>query len=109
MACGPNTDPERPTSATYTLVRHVNTLRAAFNDTVDRPAAVICPPNIQSPGPWQRNDSPTIPRGTQFRGVSAGRPLVAWTKDAHLLLNIAQGDAPGATIDGLYRWWSPHS
>lgn len=109
MACGPNTDPEGPTSATYTLARDLNTLRAAFNDTVDRSTAVICPPNIQSPGPWQRNESPTIPRGTLFCGVLAGRPIVAWTYDAHLLLNVVQGDAPGATIDGLYKWWTTHS
>lgn len=49
MACGLNIDPEGPTSATYTLAHDLNTLRAAFNDTVDRSAAVICPPNIQSP------------------------------------------------------------
>ena len=105
----PNADPEGPTSATYTLARDLNTLRAAFNDTVDRSDAVICPPNIQSPGPWQRNESPTIPRGTLFCGVLAGRPIVAWTNDAHLLLNVVHGDAPGATVDGLYKWWSSHS
>jgi serine/threonine protein kinase len=109
VACGPNTDPGGPTSATYTLARDPTAVRAAFNDAVNRYTAVICPPNIQSPGAWQRNDSPTVPRGTLFCGIQAGQPLVAWTNDAQLVLNIAHGDAPATRLDGLYTWWSSHS
>jgi serine/threonine-protein kinase len=107
--CGPNTDPDGPTSATYTLAGDATALRAALNDTVEGSTAVICPPNVQSPGPWQRNDSPTVPRGTLFCGIRADRPLVAWTNDADLLLSVVRGDAPTATLEGLYRWWSSHS
>jgi serine/threonine-protein kinase len=109
VACGPTTDPEGPTSATYTLAHDISTLHAAFNDTVSRATVVICPPNIQSPGPWQRIDSPTIPRGTLMCGLRAGRPLVAWTNDGQLLLNVVEDDRAGSGLEGLYTWWSSHS
>jgi hypothetical protein len=50
-----------------------------------------------------------VPVGTVFCGMRAGRPLVAWTNDAELLLNVAQNDAPGPTLEQLYGWWSTHS
>ncbi|BBY96373.1 hypothetical protein MGALJ_60420 (plasmid) [Mycobacterium gallinarum] len=109
VTCGPNTDSGGPTSSTYTLSREPAALRAAFNDTVNRSAAVICPPNIQSPGPWRRNDSPTVVRGTLFCGLQAGNPLVAWTNDEKLLLGVVRADAPGTTLEALYAWWSTHS
>lgn len=109
LSCGPNTDTGGPTSSTYTLSSNLAALRAGFTDTVNRSAARICPPNIQSPGPWRRNDSPTVPRGTLFCGVQAGRPIVAWTTEEKLLLSVVRAEAPGATLEGLYAWWSSHS
>lgn len=109
MSCGPNTDPGGPTSSTYTLSSDLAALRAAFADTVNRSTPRICPPNIQSPGPWRRNDSPTVVRGTVFCGLQAGQPVVAWTEDDELLLSVVRAEAPAATLEDLYAWWSSHS
>lgn len=109
VSCGPNADPGGPSSSTYTLSRDLTDLRTALADTVNRSAVMTCPPNIQSPGPWRRNDSPTIVRGTLFCGIQAGQPIVAWTNDEKLLLGVVRAEAPGASLDGLYAWWSSHS
>jgi serine/threonine protein kinase len=109
MSCAANTDPDGPSSATYLLTYDGNGLRAAFDHVVGSSVTVTCPGGIQSPGPWRRDASPTVPRGTVFCGVRAGRPLVAWTNDAELLLNVVEGAAPGPTLEQLYRWWSSHS
>jgi serine/threonine-protein kinase len=109
VSCGPNADPGGPTTSTYTLSRDLPALRKAFTDVVNRSAPVICPPNIQSPGPWRRNDSPTVVRGTLFCGVQAGQPIVAWTNEQKRLLGVARAQAPGAALDALYAWWSTHS
>jgi serine/threonine-protein kinase len=109
VSCGPNTDPGGPSSATYTLYRDLAGLQSALTDTVNRSAPMVCPPNIQSPGPWRRNDSPTVPRGTLFCGVQAGQPVVAWTTDEKLLLSVVRAGAPGASLEGLYAWWGTHS
>ena len=109
VSCGPNTDPGGPTASTYTLSRDLTSLNEAFTDTVNRASAAICPPNIQSPGPWRRNDSPTFTRGLVFCGVQAGQPLVAWTNDEKRLLSVVRSAAPGATLESLYAWWSSHS
>ena len=109
VSCGPNTDPGGPTASTYTLSRDLTSLNEAFTDTVNRASAAICPPNNQSPGPWRRNDSPTVTRGLVFCGVQAGQPLVAWTNDEKRLLSVARSAAPGATLASLYAWWSSHS
>jgi serine/threonine-protein kinase len=109
MSCGPNTDSGGPTSSTYTLSSDLAALRAAFTETVNRTTPRICPPNIQSPGPWRRNDSPTVVRGTVFCGLQAGRPVVIWTEDDELLLSVVQAQTPTATLEDLYAWWSSHS
>jgi hypothetical protein len=42
-------------------------------------------------------------------GLRAGRPLVAWTNDGQLLLNVVEDDRAGSGLEGLYTWWSSHS
>lgn len=108
MSCGPNVDPGGPTSSTYTLGKDVPGLNASFTDIVKRSTAQICPPNNQSPGPWRRNDSPSVVRGTVFCGLQGGQPVVAWTNDDKLLLSVVRA-APPATLESLYLWWSSHS
>ena len=108
-SCGPNTDPGGPTASTFTLSRDLKSLSGAFADTVNQTSPAICPPNNQSPGPWRRNDSPTVTRGTVFCGVQNGQPLVAWTDDEKLLLSVVRSAAPGASLESLYSWWSSHS
>lgn len=107
--CGPNVDPGGPTSSTYTLSRDLPALRASFTDAMNRSIARICPPNIQSPGPWRRNDSPDVARGTVFCGLQGGQPVVVWTNDDKLLLSVVRAAQPAATLEGLYTWWSSHS
>lgn len=109
VACGPNADPGGPTSSIYTLRRDRAALREGLADVVSRSDVMICPPNIQSPGPWRRNDSPSVVRGTLFCGIQDGEPLVAWTNEEDRLLGVVRAEQPGATLDGLYRWWSSHS
>jgi hypothetical protein len=109
LSCGASAEPDGPSSATYTLARDPDALRFAFDAVVRNSLTVICPGGIQSPGPWRHNANPTVPVGTVFCGMRAGRPLVAWTNDAELLLNVAQNDAPGPTLEQLYGWWSTHS
>ena len=109
MSCGPNTDPGGPTTSSYTLSGDAAALEASFTDTVNRSTPRICPPNIQSPGPWRRNDSPTVVRGTVFCGLQANQPVVVWTEDDELLLSVVRAETPGATLEGLYAWWSSHS
>ncbi|BBZ31325.1 hypothetical protein MMAD_56200 (plasmid) [Mycolicibacterium madagascariense] len=109
VACGPNVDLGGPTSSTYTLSRDLPALRASFTDAMNRSIARICPPNIQSPGPWRRNDSPDVVRGTVFCGLQGGQPVVVWTNDDKLLLSVVRAAQPAATLEGLYTWWSSHS
>ncbi|WP_308161687.1 serine/threonine-protein kinase [Mycolicibacterium goodii] len=109
VSCGPNVDPGGPTSSSFTLSTDLSALRASFTDVVNRSTARICPPNIQSPGPWRRNDSPTVVRGTLFCGLQAGQPVVAWTEDDKLLLSVVRAAQPAATLDALYAWWTAHS
>lgn len=108
VSCGPNVDPGGPTSSSYTLSTDLSALRASFTDVVNRSTARICPPNIQS-GPWRRNDSPTVVRGTLFCGLQAGQPVVVWTEDDKLLLSVVRAAQPAATLEALYAWWSAHS
>jgi serine/threonine-protein kinase len=71
---------------------------------------VVCPGNIQSPGPWRRLANPTVTQGTVFCGIAGARPLVVWTNDAELLLARTQSDNPdGSGLDQLYTWWGLHS
>jgi hypothetical protein len=107
--CGENDDPGGPPSGTYTLVRDKAALDAAFNETVAASTRVDCPGNIQSPGPWRRNATPQKTSGVLFCGVQGGRPTVAWTDDARLVVSAVQAGPQGPTFDQLYAWWSSHS
>ncbi|MBP1823183.1 serine/threonine-protein kinase [Mycobacterium sp. OAE908] len=109
VACGENIEPDGPSSATFTLARDPQALRAAFNATVSSSVTVICPGRIQSPGPWRHTADPTVMVGTVFCGTRNGQPLVAWTNDGELLLNVTQGEAPRPTLEQLYAWWTTHS
>lgn len=110
VSCGPNADPGGPPTATYTLARNRGTLQALFGRKVATATAVLCPGNIQSPGPWRRPANSTAPRGTVFCGLRNGRPLVAWTTDDKLLVGTVEAQARDSpTLDQLYTWWASHS
>ena len=109
VSCDKNSDAGGPLSATYTLVKDKPALDAALSDVVRASTTVNCPGNIQSPGPWRRNATPDKTSGVLFCGVQGGRPTVAWTDDARLILGEVQSGAQGPTFDELYAWWSSHS
>lgn len=107
--CGPNGDPGGPVSATYTLARDKAALQVVINDVVHTSAAVVCPPNILSPGPWHRTETPDIAVGVVFCGIQGGRPLVAWSNEPQLLVAVARADVAGPPLDQLFAWWGTHS
>jgi serine/threonine-protein kinase len=110
LSCGPNTDRGGPLTGTYTLARNATALRALFDHEVAAAAGVVCPGNIQSPGPWQRLANPTVPQGIVFCGIRDGRPLIAWTTNDRLLCATIEAESAGATALGqLYTWWTGHS
>ncbi len=109
VQCGPNTDPGGPLSASYTLLTDRAALDVAFADVVGAAKQVNCPGNIQSPGPWRRNATPDRTAGMLFCGLTGGRPTVAWTTEAALLLSSVQSEPQGPTFEQLYGWWSSHS
>ncbi|MFB1298732.1 serine/threonine-protein kinase [Mycobacterium sp. pW049] len=110
ITCGPNTDPGGPRSATYTLADGPAMLRTTFDELVESTTVVVCPGNIQSPGPWRRNDTPAVTRGTVLCGLSNGSPRVVWTNEAErLIADVESGGPNGPRLDQLYAWWGTHS
>ncbi|WP_242453410.1 hypothetical protein [Mycolicibacterium sp. P9-64] len=109
LDCAKNADTDGPPSATYTLVRDKDALKAAFDGVAGGIGVVNCPGNIQSPGPWRRNATPQQVSGTLVCGLQQGRPTLAWTDDIVLLLAVVKADDKGPTLDQLYSWWTSHS
>ncbi len=109
VRCAANADPGGPPSATYTLARDDATLQNAFNAVVSSSSIVVCPGNIQSPGPWRRNATPQLVSGTLFCGMRGELPTLAWTDDAKLLLSSVVGAPDTPNLAQLYTWWSAHS
>ncbi|MGE2688269.1 hypothetical protein [Mycolicibacterium pulveris] len=107
--CAENIDPDGPLTAVYTLVEDRAALDAAFHDAMRTATQVVCPGNIQSPGPWRRNASPDRVSGTLFCGLREGQPTVIWTDDERLLVSAVESGPQGPTFPQLYAWWSSHS
>ncbi|MEB3033307.1 serine/threonine-protein kinase [[Mycobacterium] nativiensis] len=109
VVCEPNSDPGGPTEARYTLALSRNAVQALFAREVATATPVICPGNIQSPGPWHRADNPTIAQGTVFCGRRHDHPIVAWTTEDKLFTATVESRADSPTLTGLYTWWRTHS
>jgi serine/threonine-protein kinase len=110
VTCGQNSDSGGPAAATYTLAGTPDELRAALAQLIQETSVVICPGNIQSPGPWRRNSSPTVVRGTVMCGLRDGVPRVVWTNDGEgLLADVQARSARDPSLDQLYAWWGSHS
>ena len=107
VSCGQNTDPGGPASSEFTLAEDETALQGAFTDVMSRSSVVVCPGNIQSPGAWRRNASPTSVAGTLYCGTRDGTAVIAWTTTADLLLNVVEAET--SEMADLYRWWSSHS
>ncbi|KDE96847.1 hypothetical protein Y900_029890 [Mycolicibacterium aromaticivorans JS19b1 = JCM 16368] len=112
MSCGPNQDPGGPISGTYSLARDASALQATLARVIATATTVVCPGNMQSPGPWRRLADPATPKGTLFCGIAAdGRPLIAWTFDPDRFLAVVESvpTPDGAALNNLYAWWASHS
>ncbi|MBX9918660.1 MAG: hypothetical protein K2Y33_02335 [Mycolicibacterium frederiksbergense] len=109
LSCSANVDPGGPHTATYAIYPDKQALQRAFTTTVATFDRAICPGNIQSPGAWRRNSSPTQVAGTLFCGTDHGQAVVVWTSDAQTLLNVTAGSAQGPSLGQLYTWWTTHS
>ncbi|ORW08532.1 hypothetical protein DQP56_00630 [Mycolicibacter senuensis] len=110
LFCYRNTDPNGPSSATYALAEDKENLDALMAYVVDEGHAVVCPGNVQSPGPWRRTANLSQKAGVLMCGVPDDVPTVAWTNDSALLLGIVETPGPRpATLAKLYDWWSKHS
>ena len=110
MTCGPNQDPGGPIAGNYSLARDAQSLQNALTHVIGGATTVICPGNIDSPGPWRRLADPATPKGTLFCGIGGdGRPLIAWTFDLDRFLAVVHS-APGPDgLNTLYAWWASHS
>jgi serine/threonine protein kinase len=109
VSCAPNTDPDGPPSANYTLFADAAKLVSAFNHIVATGHVMECPGRIQSPGPWHHNATPDKNSGLLLCSIQQGRPTVTWTNDTELLLSVVSTDVEGPSIDQLYTWWMSHS
>jgi hypothetical protein len=107
--CGKNSDPDGPSSATYTLAKDRAGLDDVFKRATEAANRVDCPGNIQSPGPWRRNATPQEISGMLFCGLKDESPTVAWTDDDRLVVNVVHAGPSGPTFPQLYAWWSSHS
>lgn len=108
-SCGSNRDVGGPLTATYTLTKDDESLRAVFDGVVSTSSVVNCPRNIQSPGPWRRNVTPQQVAGTLVCGFQQSKPTVAWTTDADMLVSEVQSGPQGPNMVQLYTWWASHS
>jgi serine/threonine-protein kinase len=109
VTCTANRDRGGPSTSRYSLMPDRDALQRAFDTIVSQSTVQICPGNIMSPGAWRHNATPDQVAGTVFCGAQGASPLVGWTSDDQLLLNIANSAANGPTLDQLYAWWSTHS
>lgn len=109
ISCNKNDDTGGPLTATYTLAKDSDALKALFGDVLSASSVVDCPGNIQSPGPWRRNATPQQSAGTLVCGFQQSKPTVAWTTEANLLLSEVQSGPQGPNMVQLYTWWASHS
>jgi len=107
--CANNTDPNGPTSANYSVARDRAALDNALGAAIRPADVVVCPGDIQSPGPWRRNARPELVVGTLVCGMQGDVPTVAWTDNERLAISVVRGEPAGPGLDQLYAWWSSHS
>ncbi|WP_241474006.1 hypothetical protein [Mycolicibacterium neoaurum] len=91
------------------MAQSATDLQGLLRDTVKDAQVVVCPGNIQSPGPWRRNATPSQVAGTLVCATRADRALVAWTTDNRRLVSLIEADAQGPSMVQLYTWWAAHS
>lgn len=107
--CGNNTDEGGPVTASYSVAGDRAALDAALSAAVRPADIVVCPGNIQSPGPWRRNARPEQVAGTLVCGMQGNVPTIAWTDAERMVLSAVSAEPVGPSLDQLYQWWSTHS
>lgn len=108
LTCGAGAGSGAPRSATFTLVSDRSALQAALDDVVAGLAVQDCPGRIQSPGPWRTFGAPE-PRGVLVCGVSDRVPVIAWTDQTALTMNVVRSDPGGPAIEDMFGWWGNQS
>ena len=109
LTCGRNADPGGPMTGLYTVFPDRTALNDAFDRAVGASEQLICPGNIQSPGPWRRNATPEKTAGILFCGTRDQKPVIVWSDTERLLLSTVQSTGDGPTLEALYAWWTQHS
>jgi serine/threonine kinase PknH len=106
VTCNQSSEVGGPVSATFSMVRDSAALNAAFGRTVRDLNVVVCPGDIQSPGPWHTATMPQRARGILVCGLRDNVPTLAWTNDDEQLLSIIRGHRQDLTLEQLLGWWT---
>ncbi|MDG4667973.1 hypothetical protein [Mycobacterium sp. 236(2023)] len=109
LECDRNGDTGGPTTATYVLVDAAKDIDAVLDSLIADLDVVVCPGNIQSPGPWRRNADPNSVAGTLVCASRGTQNVVAWTTETSNLVSVAYGEGADPSLGDLYRWWTTHS
>lgn len=109
LTCGRNDDQGGPLTGLYTVFPDRALLNEAFDRAVAASEQLICPGNIQSPGPWHRMQTPQKNTGIVFCGTRDQKPTIIWSDTERMLLSTVQSTVDGTTLDALYGWWTQHS
>lgn len=109
LTCTAHSGPASPPSGTFLMAQSTTDLPGLLQSTVNDAQVVVCPGNIQSPGPWRRNATPSQVAGTLVCATRADRALVAWTTDDRRLVSLIEAGAQGPSMVQLYTWWAAHS
>ena len=101
--CGPGSAPGAPAAARYSLFSDLNRLNQHFEASIRQNSALSqCPgTGVDSPTAWHYKSTPDRNAGRIACGTYNNLADVVWTKESDFLL----GDAQGAKLDDLHRWW----
>lgn len=109
LTCTAHAGPSTPPSGRFMTAQNSADLQILLQTIVEDAQVVVCPGNIQSPGPWRRNATPSQVAGTLVCATRANRALVAWTTDDRRLVSMVEANAQGPSMAQLYVWWTTHS
>jgi serine/threonine kinase PknH len=110
VKCGPNTDADGPTVATYGLFPTLQSVQDAFANFTKTFTIQSCPGNKASPGTWWHNRDPNTILGQIACGIyKTTEPQVMWSNQQTMVFGLVGGKLQGPGLDQLYRWWASHS
>lgn len=109
IVCDGSGKPGEPLTVILREAQDKAGLNSMFSQVLRDHRVVVCPGNIQSPGPWRRNAAPQVTAGTLMCGYQGENTIVAWTDEARLVVVVAEGDPGADALAQLYTWWSDHS